>query len=82
MPSQIGILVNGWAVSLNRTPNVTVLQTYTPAADHSDTGDFVAEFRSRENRRSTKSMKTWFYSETREELKLPREELRLQELRE
>jgi hypothetical protein len=44
MPSQIGIFVNGWAVSLNRTPNVTMLQTYTPAADHADTGDFVAEF--------------------------------------
>jgi hypothetical protein len=58
MPSQIGIFVNGWAVSLNRTPNVTVLQTYTPAAEHSDTGDFVAEFRSRENSRSTKSTKS------------------------
>jgi hypothetical protein len=44
MPSQIGIFVNGWAVSLNRTPNVTMLQTYTPAAELSDTGDFVAEF--------------------------------------
>ena len=66
MPSQIGIFVNGWAVSLNRTPNVTVLQTYTPAAELSDTGDFVTEFRSRENSRSTKSpksKKTLFNSE-------------------
>jgi hypothetical protein len=45
MPSRIDIFVNGWAVSLNRTPNVTMLQTYTPAAELSDTGDFVAEFR-------------------------------------
>jgi hypothetical protein len=44
MPSQIGIFVNGWAVRLNRTSNVTMLQTYTPAATLSDTGDFVAEF--------------------------------------
>jgi hypothetical protein len=44
MPSQIGIFVNGWEVSLNQTPNVTMLQTYTPAAELSDTGDFVAEF--------------------------------------
>jgi hypothetical protein len=44
MPSQIGIFVNGWEVSLNRTPNVTMLQTYTPAAVLSDTGDFVAKF--------------------------------------
>jgi hypothetical protein len=44
MPSQIEIFVNGWAVSLNRTPNVTMLQTYTPAAELSDTGDFVTEF--------------------------------------
>jgi hypothetical protein len=39
-----GIFVNGWAVRLKRTPNVTMLQTYTPAAELSDTGDFVAEF--------------------------------------
>ena len=45
MPSQIGIFVNGWAVSLNRTPNVKVLQTYTPATELSDTGDFVTVFR-------------------------------------
>jgi hypothetical protein len=45
MPSQIGIFDNGWTVSLNRTPNVTLLQTYTPAVELSDTGDFVAEFR-------------------------------------
>jgi hypothetical protein len=44
MPSQIGIFVNGWEVSLNRTPNVTMLQTYTPAAELLDTGDFVTEF--------------------------------------
>jgi hypothetical protein len=44
MPSQIGIFVNGWAVSLNRTPNVTMLQTYTPAAELSDTGNLVTEF--------------------------------------
>jgi hypothetical protein len=44
MPSRIGIFVNGWAVSLNRTPNATMLQSYTPAAELSDTGDFVAEF--------------------------------------
>jgi hypothetical protein len=25
-----GVIVNGWSVSLNRTPNVTLLQTYTP----------------------------------------------------
>jgi hypothetical protein len=45
MPSQIGIFVNGWAVSLNRTSNITMLQlqTYTPAAGLSDTGDFVAK---------------------------------------
>jgi hypothetical protein len=58
MPSQIGIFVNGWAVSLNRTPNVTVLQTYTPAVEHSDTGDFVIKSRSREKSRSTKSTKS------------------------
>jgi hypothetical protein len=45
LPCQIGIFVNGWAVSLNRTPNVTVLQTYTPAAELIDTRDFVTEFR-------------------------------------
>jgi hypothetical protein len=39
-------LVNGWAVSLNRTPNVTMLQTYTPAAELTDTGDFVSVCRS------------------------------------
>jgi hypothetical protein len=44
MPSQIDIFVNGWAVGLNRSPNVTMLQTYSPAAELSDTGDFVAEF--------------------------------------
>jgi hypothetical protein len=44
MPSQIGIFVNGWTVSLNRIPNVTMLQTYNPAAELSDTGDFVTEF--------------------------------------
>ena len=58
MPYQFGIFVNGWAVRLNRTPNVTVLQTYTPAADLSDTGDFVTEFRNRKNSRSIKSSKT------------------------
>jgi hypothetical protein len=45
MPSQIGIFVNGCSVRLNRTPNVTMLQTYTPTAELSDTGDFAAEFR-------------------------------------
>jgi hypothetical protein len=55
MPGQIGIFDNGWTVSLNRTPNVTMLQTYTPAAELTDTGDFVSVFRSRENKRSTKT---------------------------
>jgi hypothetical protein len=41
MRSQIGILVNGWA---NRTPNVTVLPTHTPAAELSDIEDFIIEF--------------------------------------
>jgi hypothetical protein len=35
-----------------------VLQTYIPAAKHSDTGDLVIEFRSTENSRSTKSTKS------------------------
>jgi hypothetical protein len=44
MLSQIGIFVNVWAISLNQTPNVTMLQTYTPAVELSDTGDFITEF--------------------------------------
>jgi hypothetical protein len=74
MPGQIGIFDNEWTVSFNRTPNVTMLQTYTPAAELTDTGDFVSVFRSRENRRSTKTIKSTEDSvqtqKTREELKL------------
>jgi hypothetical protein len=55
MPSQIDIFVNGWAVSLNRTPNVTMLQTYTPAAELSDTGDFVADFTEQNHERLDKT---------------------------
>jgi hypothetical protein len=58
MPSEIGIFVNGWAVNLNRIPNVIVLQTYTPAAELSDTRDLVAVFRSRENSKSTRTTKS------------------------
>jgi hypothetical protein len=79
MPSQIGIFFNEWAVGLNRTPNVTVLQTYTPAAELSDTGDFVSDSRSRENSRSTKTLKS---KEDSVQIQKYREELKLLKFRE
>jgi hypothetical protein len=79
MPRQIGIFVNGWAVSLNRNSNVTMLQTYTPAAELTDAGDFVSEFRSKENSRSIKTMK---FKEDSVQIQKSREELRLLELSE
>jgi hypothetical protein len=60
MPNQIGIFVHGWAVSLNQTTNVTMLQTYTPAAELSDTRDFVTEF-TEQNHEPLDETRLWLY---------------------